>query len=224
MNLFFSSASVLKNLNLWDEIATRYANSVFFELFAYLRERVFSVNFGVYENISLGAGSGVTARNLILGIALGLLVAAAVTVYVKAVPGGFVRALLRGESLSRDRAKTLRELGFFRSVGIRRELARDGSLCRVVRCVEKEDFLSEQAALPANKRAKKPFRVDFRTARFYIPDDLRYRAEVRYDRGGSDWRVYVVGMALVLVAAVLLCRYLPAILSLADLLISLLSP
>lgn len=53
-------------------------------------------------------------------------------------------------------------------------------------------------------------------ARFYIPEDLRYRAEFRYEKKGSGMPMMILTVVLTVVAAVLLCHFLPQLLGLAD--------
>ena len=67
-------------------------------------------------------------------------------------------------------------------------------------------------------------KIDFLKARFYVPEDLRYRAEIRFrTKGSSWWQVALISVLAVVLAAVL-CRLLPNIVSLADDLMSWLSP
>lgn len=73
----------------------------------------------------------------------------------------------------------------------------------------------------ANKQA---LSIDFLTARFYVPEDLKYRAEIRFEKRGSGWPAAVLTVVLAVVLAALLCWLLPDLIHLADLIISLASP
>ena len=64
------------------------------------------------------------------------------------------------------------------------------------------------------EQVTKPF--DFVNDRFYIPEGLRYRAEVRYTQKGSGVLPLVLTVVLTIVGSGLLCRFLPDILRLAD--------
>ena len=125
-------------LSFWERVAAWYENSLLKELVTYFGERYFSVEFGVYENFSLGQNASVTARNMILAVAVGLIVASIMTAYLRMGHGGFVRKLLAEDCTSPEKAKTLSELGYFRSSIIRRELTRGTVLRMVVRCREEE--------------------------------------------------------------------------------------
>ena len=90
--------------------------------------------------------------------------------------------------------------------------------------------VAEVSDLPNNahtvcKNAKKGGkRIDFLTARFYIPEALKYRADVRFDRRGSGWAPAIATIAIVVILAALICRFLPSVLWLADAIISLAAP
>lgn len=219
-------------LSFWEKLAAWYEESVINELLTYLTERYFSVEFGVYENFSVQSGLGNTVRNIILALALGLMVASVMTVYTRQGLGGFVRKLLKEDCLSPDRAKTLMELGYFRSSMIRRALSRGSALGMVVRrCEEEENNAIQKNSAQANEKTykhgyhEKPTeKIDFLTARFYIPEDLRYRAEIRFDPKGSGWVQVVFTVVLSVVLAAVLCWLLPDVLTLADNLITLLAP
>ena len=66
--------------------------------------------------------------------------------------------------------------------------------------------------------------IDFLTARFYIPEDLRYRAEIRFEKKGSGWGIVALVAVLTVVVAILLCRFLPSLFTLADNIITMLAP
>ena len=259
--------------SFWEGIAAWYEKSLLNELLTYFRERYFTVEFGAYENFSVSPGMGVTARNIIVAIAVGLIVAFVMTAYFRLGLGKFVRKLLKEDCDSPAKAKTLMELGFFQSTMIRRELTRGGSLRMVMhQCKETfeegaeetlpdttEKISAESAAeeaaeegsdgeatdqTPASeavtessvaetpeaeeekaeKLPEKAEKIDFLTARFYIPEDLRARAEVRFEKKGSSWGMVVLASVLTVVGAGLLCWLLPDIVQLADNIISVFAP
>lgn len=218
--------------SLWEKISAWYENSVFNELLTYLRERYFTVRFEAYENISLEATAGDTARSIILMAALGIIIAAGMTAYTRNHLGKLVHKMLKQDITSPERAQTLYQLGYFRSASIRRELSRGVNLRRVVRCCEEEEFLAsveEKRKEYEADRPKKPFvapafEMDFTTARFYIPEDLKYRADTRYRTKGSGWGLFLGTVAIAIVASALLCYLLPDLVRLADNLISMLAP
>lgn len=216
-------------LSFWEKIAAWYESSVINELFTYLTERYFSVELGTYENFSVGAGTATTVRNIILALMIGFIAASVMTAYTRQGLGGFVRKLLREECLSPEQAKTLMELGYFRSSMIRRELSRGTTLRMVVRqCEAHESLDSQENEAPSNEKpesnSQKTTKIDFLTARFYIPEDLRYRADVRFDAKGSSWGLVAVSAVISILAAALLCWLFPDVIALADNIITWLAP
>lgn len=262
-------------VTLWDKIAAWYHQSVFYELFRHLNEVVFGVAFGSYDHIALGANAERTARNLILAAMAAILVASAVAFYTKAVPGGFIRRLLRLGAHSPEKAVSLYEAGYFRSFGVRRDLKCGGALAKLV-CRPDDDGRTLAGTLPeaepetpsdgetpslvarltADQRpapqsaetavekanaaepaeatenaesaekttepSPKPLRpVNFCTDRFYIPEALRIRAELRFEKEGSGLRGFLIAAVVTVVAGALLCRFLPVLFRLADGILSL---
>ena len=222
--------SLAKSETLWEKLSAWYQNSLLCELLTYIGDTYFSVDFDAYDNFSIAAGAGNTARNAILAIMLGIVIASILTTYYRhdRGPGGFVRKMLREEIHSPEKAKTLLELGYFRNPTIRRELSRGSALQMVVRCREAEQANAEQTQpngdAKRNTYAQKAFKIDFRTAHFYIPENLRYRADVRFDKKGSGWGLVLATAAIAVIAASVLCWLLPDALHLADNLINILSP
>ncbi len=223
--------------SLWERFVTWYRETALYELLKFFGDRFFTVNFGVYENFPISAGAGKTVQTLILSMAIGIVVAVGLMAYTRTKLGGFVRLLVREDCLSPDRAKTLAELGAFRNAAIRRELARGVTLRKVVKCREEEAFVAscrekeeavseeggdapKDAAPKAKKSGDCPYRVDFTTDHFYIPEELKYRAEVRFRNNGSTWGLFLVTLPVALILAALACTFLPDLLQMADNLIS----
>ena len=212
--------------SFFGSIAEWYQSSVVCELLTYLEETYFSVSFETYSNFSVSSTAGTTIRNIILGIAIGIIIAAAMVVHTKTGVGGFVRTLIKKSCLSPDTAMTLSELGYFSNLSVRRELKKGVSLGKLVRCVEtdpplqKESFIDEtQGATEAPATV-----IDTSTMHFYIPEELRYRAEIRYDKKDASWLFFTVLTVLTVLFAALICVFLPDLFRLADNFITLLSP
>lgn len=209
---------------LWEEL------SVWFKEWF---DRYFSVKTNEYEHISMGTGTLVTLRSVVLGLFIGLIIAAIIAYYDKNRLGAFVRKIVKEECLSTDRAKTLAELGFQKNMGVRTSLKRGTVLGHVVHCVEKEQYEAEvEAARTAwtektgseDGFAMPDFRMDVDTAHFYIPDEEHYAAEVRFEEKGSGWRALLLVIIMAVVGAALVCYLLPDMIQLLDNMIGILSP
>ena len=152
---------------------------------------IFTVAERTYEHFTVSAQS---LTVLIWAFAAGILLAAVYMLYQKSVPGSVVRAVLAGEALSEESAKTAAELGITGRLA-QRELKRNVTLKRMIHRVEAEG----------------------RETRYFIPEEEKYRAELRYEREGKNPIVTFVLMAVMtFVFALLLIRLLPVFLNIAD--------
>lgn len=247
----FSFLSVFHapTLALGENVVTWYQNSLIKELLDYFSTRYFSVQLGTYENFAVSAKTGNLVRNIILALAAAIIVAACVTAYTRVSMGAFVRRLISAGALSESDAKTLMELGYFRDPSIRRALARGSALRMVVRRVgdglpdptpqseeggeeetaevnatEAEGAEAQEIAENALRMQTNDEKIDFTTARFYIPEALRYRAEIRFDPKGSGWRSAILISCFAVVTAAVLCFFVPELVRLADNIITWLAP
>lgn len=223
-------------VNLWDKIVRWYRGTLLYELIEHFVQVFFTVRPVSYDKITLTVDGARTARNVILALALGVILAAVGIFYTRRYPGGLVRALLKAGAHTPEKAMTLAELGYFYSIGVRLNLKRGGVLTKtVVRAGDPEPpvplelreeppeaALKEQSeaapkeAVAADGAEQVPKPFDFVVDRFYIPEVLRYRAEVRYTQKGSGVLPLVLTVILTMIGSGLLCRYLPNILSLVD--------
>ena len=214
--------------SLWEKLSVWYQNSIFYELFEYFNEKYFTVEFGAYENFSVGAGVTSLAQTIVYAIALGVILAAAMSVYTRSVLGGFVRTLIKEGANSPENAKKLSQLGFFRNAAIRRELARGVTLRKVVHCCEEEAFLAKEGTQPAETvekgKGEATFRPDFLTARYYIPEELRYRAEIRFEKKGSGLGLFFGTAVIAILLAAVIGYFLPDIVQLMDNIIGMMTP
>ena len=203
--------------SFWEQIAGWYQNSTLGELITYFKETYFSIRFGAYDNFAISEQSASIINKMIPAFILGIIIAAIATVYCRRIVGDFVRTLIKKEALSPDAGVTLMETGAFRSTVVRRELCRGALLRKVVFCREEQAFLSE-------KEKGADYKIDFTKDHFYIPEELKYRAENRFRQKGSSWLSVVLTVILVPVVVGLICRFMPNILQLADSLITVLAP
>ncbi len=186
------------------------------ELWEYFVDKYFSPDVPYLENFTLGSGTMISLRLIIIGLSIGIIIASFGTLYTKRYIGDFVRKMIREECLDAARAKTLAELGYLKSPGVRGVIKTRGSLSRWVRCVEEDKYNKDlqkkrEEFEEAHKGdAKKPkfkeveFVRDLNTMHFYIPEEKKYAAEVRFDAEGA----HIGGVILVSIGAVALCVFL----------------
>ena len=178
-----------------------------------------------YEYLEKGAISLTSLRMIIVGIFIGLAIASFAAVFNKRVLGDFVRKVLGEEALSEETAKTLSELGYEHNTCIRYSVRRGVNLRRVVRCVEEEAYLRELESKEkeyAEKRKEnpklpkfkaEPFRVNADEHHFYIPEEMKYMADVKFEKKGSTWLGAIIFVVILLILTVVAFLALPYILT-----------
>lgn len=181
-----------------------------------------------YEYLEKGAVSLTSLRMIIVGVFIGLALACFAAVFNKRVLGDFVRKVLHEEALSAETAKTLSELGYARNFCIRSSVRKGVNLRRVVRCREEEAYLSEMEQKEAEYEEKRketpklpkfkvePFRVNADEHHFYIPEEMKYMADVKFEKKGSTWLgaiVFVVILLILMVAAFCVLPYILTVLN-----------
>ncbi len=206
--------------------------SLFEELWDYFIGKYFSVQSGQYEHINLGTSSIVTMQTIILGIFLGIILAAGIVCYDKNRLGAFVRAIIRNQCLWKEKAMTLDELGFAKNGSVKMSLRSRNKLGHVVHCVEKEEYEQRVEAQRAEYVEKNgndkdfympEYRINFETDHFYIPDEKHYAVDLRYENKGSGWRAFLLVIIVSILGAALLCFLLPDMLQLVDNMIDILT-
>lgn len=181
-----------------------------------------------YKYLGNGAGSMTSLRMIIIGIFIGLAIGVVASVFNKRVLGDFVRRLLSEQALSDESAKTLEELDYASNIFIRYSVCRGVNLRRVVKCREEEAYLAEIAQKEAEYAEKKkenrslpkfkakPFRVRADEHHFYIPEESKYMAEIKFEKKGSSWLGALIFLVVLAIALTVILLVLPSILSVLD--------
>lgn len=201
--------------------------SFFEDVWNYLYD-VYLRSEGSYHNLGLEKMPLFSIRLTVLGIFLGMIIACVAMAYHKKVLGGIVRTLIAKECLSPESAMTAEELGYKKNFLKKNALEHSVSLRSLVKCVEEEEFLaaqSEEKALHDQKREEdsslkkyktREYVIDANSDRFYIPEDKRIRAEIKFEKKGSGWVTTVVAILLVLILFFAVLLVLPQILTYID--------
>lgn len=170
-----------------------------------------------YSNINLGALGNTSLRLIIVGIFVGLALGGFVAAYNKQVLGRFVRHLIGEGCLSPESGRTLPELNYADKLMIRRAVRKSPSLRRVVKCAEEEAYWQSLAEKTPKARKKiADFRIDPDAHRFYVPEDMKYMAEVKFEGKGNTWVGAVATAAGMIVFMLIVLGALPFLLSLLN--------
>ncbi|MCI5676983.1 MAG: hypothetical protein MR343_06090 [Clostridia bacterium] len=148
---------------------------------------------GTYEHFSFTAEKADSVRNAILALCFGILLAALYMFYQQSVPGALVRALLRVEALSPETAKTLDELELRQRRLLGFELRHNAALRHTVKEIK-----------------------DGEVTRYYIPEEGKYRAAVRFEKKGNGLRDLILTTLLTVGLSILLIRLFPLLLLFID--------
>ena len=181
-----------------------------------------------YENLGADSRTMMSVRLMILGLFIGISIAAFAAVFNKRVLGNIVRRLLKAEALSPDRALTLTELGYGGGGMIALAVKKSTSLRRVVKCREEMEYdqkLEEKRKEYAErkKNGEKPpkfkeisYRINTFTDAFYIPENMKYMADVKFEKKGTTWLGAILTVVVLTVLFVALMIALPSIFELLD--------
>ena len=188
---------------------------------------LFTVTVKEYEHIRFDASDASLLQLIIWGVCIGAVLASLLSFYQQRVPGGLVRALLQAEAHDENTAKSLAELGLAGKPLLARELRRSTSLQKLVRsskdgagqCESPSD--GETAHADAENGAVAPHGTTCEAApRYYIPEELKYRAATRFDKKESSLLSLGITVILAVAIAVLILKLLPLTLSMVDAVLS----
>ena len=197
------------------------------ELWEYFVNKYFSVDLPYLENFTIKTGGLFSIQSIIVGITVGIIIASIGTIYTKRYIGGFVRRLLDCECHDAESAKTLDELGYLKNAGVRNAIKSGGTLSRLVRCVEEDDFFAEIEKKRAEfeelhkdeqkaRFVEPEFKRDLNTMHFYIPEEKKYTADIRFDSKGANIGTAVIVIIASLVICALICHFLPDLIKMVD--------
>ena len=204
------------------------ATSGFGELWNYLSEKFFAVDMPYLENIKVESNAIFSLRWVIIGITIGIILAAISTVYNKRYIGDFIRRILYYQCYDAKSAKTLSELEYSGYPGIKSAIKTGGTLSRWVRCAEEDEYYAEfekqrEEFEEEHKNDTKPpkfkipeFKRNCSTMHFYIPEEMKYKAEVKFDKKGANWLGVIIVAIISIVIGLLLCYILPDVLKYVD--------
>lgn len=183
---------------------------------------------GNYQNLGLEKIPLFSIRLTVLGIFIGMIIACIAMAYHKKVLGDIVRTLIAKECLSPESAMNADELGYKKNFLVKNALERSTSLRSIVKCADEEEFLAAQAeekTLYEQKREEDPslpkfkerqFMISASEDRFYIPEDKKIRAEIKFEKKGSGWLATTLSVVLVALLFFAVLLVLPQILTYID--------
>lgn len=183
------------------------------ELYQYFVDKYFTMDTSALENISLD-NSGISLPLMFFGLFLGVLVAAFSAIYNKRILGDALRNIIKSGANTPENAKTLNELGYGRNTFVRSALKYGTAMRKYVRCVEDDEKMA--SAVPDKKGFLPTIKTDLSSAHFYVPEERRVAAEVRYDKTGTTWFAFFGILVGGIIVLVLLIKVFPDIMTFVD--------
>lgn len=165
-----------------------------------------------------------TLKTVIIGLYVGFLAGILIGFYNKVYLGGFVRKLIKKGAFSPETALTLREAGVKNTFFLRRALIKKGTLRRICEAANEADATAESERAKAVKVIRRflsfddtpKVTYDFDKIKFYIPEEKKYAAEVRYDKKGSNPALFIVMALALTVVAFVVYLEIPELLTMLD--------
>lgn len=190
---------------------------------------IFSLEMGTYENLGFGDFAFNNLRGIIVGMVLGIIFAAYLTIFNRRTHGTFLSDVIDKDATSPSTAKTLAELGYKKNGAIRSAIRSGNTYRGLLRCVEADEYNAArelargeyEAEVAASGVTAPPFsspdyKYDFDKARFYIPEDKHYAASLRFRKKGTGILSALIMTVVCIVLLWAILMFLPDIMQLLD--------
>ncbi len=219
------------------------------EIGDYLYSRYICLDLSQYRNFDFGARNTTVAKIILLSL-LGCMIAALILYINKRHARTLTKALLDHGCTDEQSAKSATELGVSVSRRLRYSLRRPSALSKIIYFVGQTHVTAESTLLHdtdfsnadgaaehvqnesqsnQKKGKKRPSyaaalqerrSIDFQAVGLYIPKPLTYRAEVRFAGKQESFLMLLIALVILPAAGLVILRFLPQLLGLADSLIS----
>ncbi len=188
------------------------------ETWEYIVENYLKTSLSDFENLGV-TPTGTTLAIVIFGVFIGFFIGAVLSVYHKRIAGRVVRRLLLKGATSSERAVEIAGAEFSPLVFSRFVLRHDLVVKKTVFAVRKSPLVDEKGEpLPNEPVALSalPRRFSPDDYLYFVPEELRIRAEIRFDKSGTGFVGLIIVLIVFFVAAFLLLHFLPEILSILN--------
>ena len=201
--------------------------SIFAELWQYFYETYLNPS-EYYANLNLDTYDLLSIRIMILGLCIGLSLAAFGAVFNKRILGDIVRKILKAEAFSPESALTLEELGLVDKPFAHFAVKKSTSIRRVVKCREELEFDEALNAARKEHEARRAadksigrfketaFKMNTYADSFFIPEKMKYTADIKFEKKGSTWLGAIIFAVIMLVVFIVAMVALPYLLNLLN--------
>lgn len=189
-----------------------------------VRMQIFPVFAKAFENFSFD-NPLFTIEIVIWGLIIGVGVGAVCSVLTRRTLGTFVKRMHKAGAADPASALSLENIGMERNPILKLSLREGKALRRYALCANPEEcVIARPAPAGFSKMMRRIFSfeetrppvIDLTRARFYMPDEQRYEAEVRYDKKGTDLAGLIVSLAMLFALGRVVHWLLPELLAFLD--------
>ena len=180
-----------------------------------------------YDNFDINVND-VSFKLIIWGLYIGIVLGTLGSVIFRHYSGKIIKSLVRSSANSEETAKTLRELGLNKSPFVRGYLKDDSLIRRSVMICDDPYKSAEHGKIKKFwyekfLRTPVPMSIDFNKAKFYLPEENRIAAELRFKEEKHPVRNFVLSAVILSAVALFAAFAIPELLQMLDNFISLIN-
>ncbi len=149
-------------------------------------------------------------QTIVIAMAAGMLIAALLSVYYRSLLGRFIRYLVQENALSEESALSLEQTPYKKNIFIRSALVTGNTYGSVLYYTDGE---KSESIRPHGKRPNKQQIV---SRRYFIPEELKYRAEFMFNKKGSNLLGVFLSALIIAVLAVFCLLVIPDLLTMVN--------
>lgn len=162
----------------------------------------------------------ITLRLVLIGLYAGILIALVMSYYRKIYLGALVRKLLKKEALSEETALTLKETEIIAGFFMKRALKEGGTLRRYITVIggtlPKEISNGKKKIRSFFGLDTEPLNYDFDKVKLYIPEEIKYKADIAFERGNLSPMLLIVFAVILTALFVGINLVIPELLTMLD--------
>ena len=189
--------------------------------FVYIDREYFSPHFGELKTLTMFTDAGF--KMIVLAFYFAFVLAAVFIFYNRTVIGAFPRALCKNSCHSPESAMTFSQLGFSKkNIFVKLALLRGNVLRRTVHCIEEEEWEKNRTRVGGKSKffefilPEKRYRINFENDRFYIPEERRHLAQIKFEKNGNGIIPLILTAVVGLIVVLLIFRFVPGFISWLD--------
>lgn len=182
-----------------------------------------------YQNFDIDVNNG-SLEILLWSIYAGIILGVLASLVYRVCTHSFVSAMIKAGALNEDNAVTLDSLTFRGKWYIKRQLRSGSSLSRMFVCTNADTFPKKKCSALGRFWHEKflgdeiPRVVPFETAKFYLPEERRIAAELRFTPEDRPVRTFLLAAVILAVVIFAVTIALPELLQMLDNLMTQLTP